>query len=51
MASRRKRTTDEIDAYLALLQSVREEDGLQLRLPFKAKQNKVVRDHEQRRKG
>ena len=42
MASRRKRTTDEIDAYLALLQSVRKEDGLQLRLPFNSKMQKKI---------
>ena len=43
MASRRKHTEKEIEAYFDMLASIRDDDGLQLRLPFKTKQIKSRR--------
>ena len=48
MASRRKHTEEEIEAFLNMLASIRDDDGLQLRLPFK--KHKKSRREQIRRK-
>ena len=44
MASRRKHTKEEIEAFLDMLASIRDDDGLQLRLPFKTKRKQLRRE-------